>query len=141
MLTKKITYTDYLGNERTEEHCFNLSRAELAMMENSELGGMKRRLERIVEAQDTVEIMKVFHDLIHRSYGVISPDGKRFIKNEEQTIAFEQSEAYSELIMEILTDEKFAETFTREIMPPQIMAKADEIRDNEMKAGLKAIEG
>lgn len=141
MLTKKITYTDYLGNERTEEYCFNLSRAELAMMENSELGGMKRRLERLIEAQDTVEIMKVFHDLIHRSYGVISPDGKRFIKNEEQTIAFEQSEAYSELIMEILTDEKFAETFTREIMPPQIMAKADEIRANEMKAGLKAIEG
>lgn len=140
MLVKKITYTDYLGNERTEEFCFNLSRAELTMMENSELGGMKRRLERIVQTQDTVEIMRVFHDLIHRSYGEISPDGKRFVKSEELANAFEQTEAYSELIMEILTDEKFAETFTREIMPAQIMSKVDEIKAAEMKAGLKAIE-
>lgn len=124
MLIKTIKYTDYDGNKREEDFCFNLSRAELAMMENSEIGGMKKRLERILQSQDTVAIMEVFKDFIHRSYGEKSPDGKRFIKSEELSIAFEQTEAYSELIMEILSDPNFAASFIQEIMPSQLVEEA-----------------
>lgn len=124
MLVKRIKYTDYDGNEREEDFSFNLSRAELAMMENSEMGGMKKRLEKIVQTQDTVAIMEVLRDIIHRSYGEKSPDGKRFIKSEELSTAFEQTEAYSELIMEMLGDTDFAAVFIQNVMPQQLIEQA-----------------
>lgn len=127
MLKKTITYTDYNGVERTEDHYFNLSKAELIMMESSVSGGMKQRLEKIVQTQDNVEIMKVFQDLIHRSYGEKSPDGKRFIKSDELSTAFEQTEAYSELIMEIMGDAGKASAFINAIIPAGLV---DKLPDN-----------
>ena len=41
MYKKTIKYVDYEGNEREEEFCFNISKAELATMELSMDGGMR----------------------------------------------------------------------------------------------------
>lgn len=123
MLKKTITYVDYDDNERTEDFYFNLSKAELIMLESSVAGGMKQRLEKIVQTQDSVEIMEVFRDLIHRAYGEKSPDGKRFIKSDELSIAFEQTEAYSELIMEIMADAGKASAFINGIIPAGLVDK------------------
>lgn len=125
MLKKTITYRDYNDVERTEDFYFNLSKAELVLMENSVIGGMKQRLEKIVQSQDNVTIMEVFKDLIHRSYGVKSDDGKRFIKSEEISLSFEQSEAYSELIMELLGDEKAASAFVNAILPKGLLQEGN----------------
>ena len=35
MIKQTITYTDYNGNERTEEYWFNLSKAELLRLETT----------------------------------------------------------------------------------------------------------
>lgn len=120
MLKKTITYTDYNGEERTEDFYFNLSRAELVMMESSKLGGMRAYYERIIQAKDNVAIMECFRDLIRMAVGEKSPDGKRFVKSEEYATAFEQSEAYSELIIELLSDEHIALNFIQGILPPSI---------------------
>lgn len=125
MLKKTITYRDYNDVERTEDHYFNISKAELIMMDSSVVGGMKQRLERIVQSQDNVEIMKVFEDLIHRAYGIKSEDGKRFIKSEEIATSFEQTEAYSELVMELLTNEHAAAEFIRAILPKDVLQGAN----------------
>lgn len=121
MLKKTITYTDYNDVERTEDFYFNLSKAELVMMENSVVGGMKQRLEKIVQSQDNVEIMETFRDLIRRSYGVKSDDGKRFIKSDELFKEFEQSEAYSELVLELLGNPDKASHFINSILPKGIL--------------------
>lgn len=129
MLKKTITYTDYNDEERTEDYYFNLSRAELVMMESSKLGGMRAYYERIIQAKDNVAIMECFRDLIHMAVGEKSPDGKRFIKSEEYATAFEQSEAYSELIIELLSNEKVALAFINGVLPSSIqkeMAKESE---------------
>lgn len=123
MLKKTITYTDYNGTERTEDFYFNLSKAELVMMEASVAGGLKQRLEKIVQNQDNVEIMKVFQDLIRKAYGEKSADGKRFIKSEEISEAFEQTEAYSELVMEIMADPEKAAAFINGIIPTGLVEK------------------
>lgn len=123
MLKKTITYTDYNGDERKEDYYFNLSRAELVMLESSKLGGMQAYYERISQAKDNVAIMEAFRDLIHMSVGEKSPDGKRFVKSEEFATAFEQTEAYSELIMELLSDAKVALAFVQGIMPASIAAQ------------------
>ncbi len=133
MLKKTIKYTDFEDNVREETICFNISRAELAMMENSEVGGFRKKLERIVNAQDNVAIMEVLRDIIHRSVGDISADGRRFMKSEEISRNFEETEAYSELIVELLSDEEKAAEFINGIMPKEIVAQAAQIADSDIK--------
>lgn len=131
MLKKTITYIDYNGLERTEDFYFNLSRAELVMMETSVAGGMMQRLEKIAKTQDAVAVMEVFRDIIHRAYGEKSDDGKRFVKSDELSTAFEQTEAYSELIMEMINDPlNVAATFIRDIMPGDLAAELQKSMDS-----------
>lgn len=117
MLKKTITYTDYNGTERTEDFYFNLSKAELAEMEMGIDGGMAEMIEKIVAAKDSPAIIKVFKDLIMKSYGEKSADGKRFIKSEEISTAFSQTEAYSDLYMLLATNADEAAKFVNGIMP------------------------
>lgn len=117
MLKKVITYTDYNGNERTETKWFNLSLAEVMEMELSTSGGLAEMINNIVAAQDAPAIIKTFKELILKAYGEKSADGKRFIKSEELRTEFEQTEAYSQLFMELATDAEAASQFVNGIVP------------------------
>lgn len=117
MLEKKITYTDYNGVERTESFFFNLSKAELMEMQLSQNGGLDAMLYRIIEAKDQPALIKTFKELILKSFGVKSDDGKRFIKTQELRDAFEQTEAYTNLFMELATDDKAAADFVNSVIP------------------------
>ena len=117
MLKKTITYTDYNGNERTEDFYFNLTKAELSEMELSINGGMTEWIQQIINTHDNAEIVKIFKKIILASYGEKSTDGKRFIKSNELREAFEQTEAYSELFMELLGNEDTAAAFIKGIIP------------------------
>lgn len=117
MLKKTITYTDYNGTERTEDFYFNLSKAEITEMEMSIDGGMVEMINKIVAAKSAPEIIAVFKKLILQAYGEKSPDGKRFIKSEELSTAFSQTEAYSNLFMELSTNDVEAANFVNGIMP------------------------
>lgn len=122
MLKKTITYTDYNGNERKEDHYFNLSKAELMEMEMGTSGGLAEMIKRIVDAQDAPAIIKVFKDLILKAYGIKSADGKRFMKSEEISTEFAQTEAYSILFMELATDAEAASNFINGIVPTDMPA-------------------
>ena len=120
MLKKTITYIDYNDVERTEDFYFNLTKAEITEMEMSTTGGLSEKIQNIVQAQDIPEIIKIFRELVLKAYGVKSPDGKRFIKKEELTEAFSQTEAYSQLFMELATDADAAAKFINGITPKDI---------------------
>lgn len=120
MLEKKITYTDYNGVERTESFFFNLSKAELMEMQLSQNGGLDAMLYRIIEAKDQPALIKTFKELILKSFGVKSDDGKRFIKSQELRDAFEQTEAYATLFMELATDDKAASDFVNNVIPKDL---------------------
>lgn len=117
MLKKTITYTDYNENERTEDFYFNLTKAEVMEMEMSTSGGLAETITKIIAAQDAPSIIKIFKDLVLKAYGEKSPDGKRFIKSEELSAAFSQTEAYSQLFMELATDADSAAAFVNGIIP------------------------
>ena len=123
MLKKPITYTDYNGVERTDDFYFNLSKAELMEMELGVTGGMTEMLNKIIAAKDAPSLMKTFKEMIMKSYGINSDDGKRLIKSEELSIAFTQTEAYSVLFMELITDDKAAADFVNGIIPNEIQAE------------------
>lgn len=117
MIKQTIKYTDYDGNQREEDFYFNLTKAELMEMELSTDGGLQKKIERIVSSQDNKMIVEIFKDIIIKSYGVKSPDGKRFIKNDEVRDEFLQTEAFSELFMQLATDEKAASNFINGVVP------------------------
>ena len=120
MLKKTITYTDYNGNERTEDFYFNLTKAEIMEMEMSTTGGLAEAIQRIVAAQDHPAIIKIFKDLVLKAYGEKSADGKRFVKSEDITTGFSQTEAYSILFMELATDAEAAAAFVNGIVPADV---------------------
>lgn len=117
MLKKLITYVDYNGTERTEPFYFNLTKAEIMEMEMGTTGGMTEMIKRIVDARDSAALVKVFKELILAAYGEKSADGKRFMKSEEIRTAFSQTEAYSQLFMELAMDSNAAAEFVNGIMP------------------------
>lgn len=117
MLKKTMKYIDYDGNEREEDFYFNLSKGELAEMELSLNGGLEGMINRIIQEKDNKKIVATFKDLILRSYGKKSDDGKRFIKSPELTEEFTQTEAYSDLFIELASDADAAAAFVNGILP------------------------
>lgn len=126
MLKKTITYTDYDGNVRTEDFYFNLSKADVLEMELGVAGGMRQMLERIIQEKDNRRIVEAVKDFIGRSYGVKSPDGKHFVKNKENLEAFMSTEAYTELLLELLQDGDGASAFINGIFPQELIQEAEQ---------------
>lgn len=128
MLKKTITYTDYNGVERKEDFYFNLSEAELAEMMMTSEGDLAEILTKIVEANDGPSLTKVFKDFVLKAYGEKSPDGRFFLKEDENGRPlyrkFAQTEAYSKLFMELATDDKAAAEFINKIVPSKYAQQA-----------------
>lgn len=117
MRIETITFTDFNGVERTEDHYFNLTEAEAMEMEMSTNGGFSEMIKRIIAAQDTASLIEIFKGLIRKSYGRKSLDGRKFEKSEEIFKDFESTEAYSILFMKLATDTKAATDFVNGIAP------------------------
>lgn len=126
MLKKTVTYEDFDGNQRTEDFYFNYSKAELMEMQMGEVGGLEKKLRKMISGLEATEMMKLFKELLLGAYGEKSADGKRFIKSQELRDAFEQTEAYSQLFMEIVIDaDKMAEFF-KGVIPADLAAQVEE---------------
>lgn len=117
MIKRTIKYTDYKGVEREEDFYFNLSKPEIMEMELTTKGGMSEYLDKIIKAQNREELIKWFKVIILKAYGEKSDDGRRFIKSPELSEAFSQTEAFVELYMELVTDDKKAAEFVNGIVP------------------------
>lgn len=134
MLKKTITYVDYDGNERTEDFYFHLSESEMVEMEVGVTGGMENMINQIINDNDGKRIMEVFKSIIAKSYGKKSDDGKRFVKSEELTTEFMQTEAYNKLFMELVTDADASSKFISGIIPKSISSK---INQKELQASVE----
>lgn len=130
MVVNKIKYTDFNGVEREEEFMFNLTEAEITEMELTTDGGLSESIKKIISAQNTPQIIETFKMLILKSYGEKSADGRRFIKSEELTEAFTQTNAYSQFFMELATDDKAAIAFINGIIPDSMRERVAENGSN-----------
>lgn len=127
MLKKTITYTDYNNVERTEDFYFNMSKAEVLDMEVGIVGGYSEMIKKIIAANDTPTLIKIWKEFILQAYGEKSLDGKRFIKSEELSIAFSQTEAYSKLYLELATNADAAAKFINGVVPSDMAKQLDVI--------------
>ena len=126
MIKKTVTYTDFDGNERTEDFYFHLTEQELTEWELSVDGGLSGVLSRIINSNDNKKLVEIFKDLLVKSYGVKTPDGRGFIKNQEVLNDFIYTQAFSDIYMELATDAKAASEFVNGIIPANLAAKAKE---------------
>lgn len=117
MLKKTITYTDFDGNERTEDHYFNLTEAEIQESNLRTPGGIEAKLKKIVQTKDPNELVSYFKSFILDAYGVKSEDGRRFIKSDELKTEFSQTGAYNKLFMELTTNTDAAIAFVQGVIP------------------------
>lgn len=131
MLQKTIKYKDYNGNERSKAFYFNLNKAELAEMQLTTKGGLDEMIQRIINTQDVPKLIEIFKDIILKSYGEKSADGEVFIKKDENghklADRFAQTEAYSELFMELSTDSTEAAAFINGIIPDDIPVNTEQL--------------
>ena len=136
MLKKTIKYTDYNGVERNEDFYFNLTKAEIMEMQMGTTGGFADYIAALVKTQNMPEIVRIFKDIVLKSYGEKSQDGKRFIKTDDNghslAKAFSETEAFSILYMELATDSKEAAKFINGIVP-QDMEISEEKQQEVMK--------
>lgn len=140
MYAKKIKYTDYNGNEREETFYFNLSKAEIIDLEWRTPGGLENHFKEIMARLNGQELADTFKMLIQKSYGVKDPEGRRFIKNQDVLNDFIETEAYSELYIQLATDSTAASEFVNGIFPKDIVEAAKKQKEMADKAGLKLVE-
>ena len=135
MIKRTIVYTDYNGEPQKMVAYFNLNKAELAEVSVSEEGNYVNVVDQIINEKDNQKLLELFKKLILMSYGKKSPDGQRFIKTQEMRDEFEQTEAFVELFMELMTNEDAAAAFAKGILPKdlqrEVAAKQKQLADQD----------
>lgn len=121
MVKKTITYTDYNGVERTETFYFNFTETEIIEMEYGTTVGMIETVQKIINAKDEPALINIWKEFILKAYGEKSPDGRLFMKEDENgrplANKFKQTEAYSKLFMELASDSDAASKFVNGLIP------------------------
>lgn len=120
MLKVTKTYEDWNENEITQDFYFNLTEAEITELEIGTVGGFSETIERIINAREQSELIKIFKDLVLMAYGKKSADGKRFMKDDETKREFLENPAYSIIFMELVADANKAAEFINGVMPKSI---------------------
>lgn len=139
MLKKPITYTNFNGEEVTRNFYFNLTKAEIAIRELSSDGTFTESMQAIKSSTKGSVVMPEFVKILKWTYGVKSADGEQFIKNDAVWVQFEQSEAYSVLIMELITDATGASKFISAVLPADLSARANELAANGFRPGAETL--
>lgn len=140
MLKKTITYIDYNDQKRTEDYWFHLTKSELIELDASNEGGLETTIRKIVKETDTKRIVELVKNLVLKSYGEKSADGKRFVKSKEAAEAFMQTEAYSQLFVDLISDPDQMTAFFKGIIPQDVREQADKMAKENPEA-IKPIEG
>lgn len=135
MLEKTITYKDLDGNDRTETFRFHMNHSEVVewIVSNGNYT-LDKVLLKISEERNARDVVNVFKDLIRRSYGEKTLDGRGFVKTEEIWNKFYYTEAYSQLFMELISDAKKASDFFNAIIPTDLSQKIQDLVSNNPDA-------
>lgn len=132
MLKKTIKYENFNGEEIIEDFYFNITKNEVLQMELQTPGGYSAKIREMYNKKDTPTIMKNMEEIVLNAYGVKSADGRTFVKNDKVREEFKSTNAYSELMFELLTDADKAVAFIKGVMPV-------EIKDSDVEAAKKEL--
>lgn len=133
MLKKTVNYVDFNGNNRTEDCYFNLTQTELAEIlfqvpgdvtenlyqDDSEQAKEQAAL-KLIDKLGGDGVFQFVKDLMLKSYGIKSQDGRRFEKSEQISTEFSQTLAFDTLFMELMKDDVAAAEFVNGVIPANL---------------------
>lgn len=122
MFKKTVKYENFLGEEKTKDFYFHLTKSELLELTSS-TNGMEQRVKRMIETKDQVAILQEMRAIVNLAIGVRSEDGETFLKNDTIRAQLMFSPAYDELLMELLTDDNAAAEFIQQMLPKDMRDK------------------
>jgi hypothetical protein len=142
MLQREFTYKGYDGEMHTDTWLFNLTQADLLKLNMGSFGGLDDLMKRMIREDRPKELVDMFEALILSAVGEKSPDGRRFIRTQEIRDEFYQTEAYSQLFTELVTNQEKLKAFVLAIIPDDVSAKIleNEAMEARMDKELKAEE-
>ena len=120
MLKKTIKYIDYDGEEREEDFYFNMRKDEILELNFNANLKLSDQIDSIIKAKDVKEVYALFKKIVLMAYGEKSADGKHFRKSPQISADFESTQAFSELIVELVSDEQKAADFIKMVLPKNL---------------------
>lgn len=123
MFERTFKYEGFDGKMYEDTWGFYLSKADLLEIQLGTFVGLDALMKRLIETQNGKEIMAIVKEIILKSVGKASSDGKHFIRNEEVRQDFEQTEAFSQLFEELVMDGEKALQFVMAAVPRDIGEK------------------
>lgn len=133
MLKKTITYTDFDGNKRTEDAYFNLLQSEAVELALELPEGLfdsvndkktdEETAATLIEKLGGKGVYGFIKDLVLKSYGIKSSDGRRLEKSDEISKEFSQTVAFDTFLMGLMSDDKAAAEFVTKVIPPELADK------------------
>lgn len=137
MFERAFTYEGFDGKTYTDTWGFYLSKADLLEIQLGTFVGLDQLIKRLIDTQNGKEIMAIIKEIILKSVGRPSQDGKRFIRNDEIREEFAQSEAYSQLFEELVMDGEKAMAFIIAAVPRDIGDKMKEEIDKTKETNVE----
>lgn len=139
MLRKEVKYKDFDGNDRKDVLWFHLNEVEITEMDLETSGGLVKYMESIIDTNDANQLITIFKDLLIRSYGERSMDGKHFYKDDKIRNEFVSSAAYPVLYMEMVSDADKAVEFINGIVPSNIREQMAKIENTPEGAAMLSV--
>lgn len=140
MFSREFEYTGYDGKPKKDTYWFNLTEAELYEIDLSSVRGFTAQMNQLLKEERTKEIVEAFKGIILSAVGVVSADGRKFLKSEEIKEDFYRSKAYSQLFVELVSSgEKVAE-FLKGAIPDEIRVKMEENNEEPAETDAKVLD-
>lgn len=117
MFRINVKYQGFDDQEYEEVLYFNMTKIEFMRWQADANDNLAEKMKNAVKDNDFSKIIMYFEDLIRRSYGEKSEDGRRFIKNAQKTEEFMSSPVYDELFWRITQNNKECEAFLAGVIP------------------------
>lgn len=127
MLKKTVSYVDYNGERQTDVCYFHLNKAELGKLQMRMDGKFLDYIQALVEKKKIESIYDFFYNLLLDSYGEKDVTGKKFNKSPSIRADFENSIAFSETLMEIISSIDNMSAFVKGILPPDMVSEAGDV--------------
>ena len=142
MIIKTLTFKNFLGEEETSDFYFNMSEGELTLMQvraiDQKHESFTDKLDKIAKGLQGAALADVIEELVLKSYGVKSTDGKLFVKNPQILESFTASGAYSVLITELFSIEGSLTEFVNGVVPEDLVQKSKQEAGKQISAREKA---
>lgn len=150
MLKKTVTYVDFNEKNQVEDCYFNLTKTELmemamdlpegvseSMGDNPDKIDEDKAVGKLMETLGSKGILNFIKELVLKSYGVKSEDGRRFIKVDENgkplSIEFAQTMAFEAIMDEFMSDDQAASNFVNGVIPAALADKASKVTKGTTK--------